>query len=163
MILFDLACRKDHVFEAWFRDGAAFETQRKARKIACPECGDQHVKKAPMAPRIAKGRAVAVPGADERVADAPAPDLPAAAPTPPAEARTMAVMGAQLKALRALRQKIEASCDYVGPEFAEEARKIHYGESDPRGIYGETTSEEAEELEDEGIEIARVPWVPRES
>jgi hypothetical protein len=158
MILFDLQCAKGHRFEAWFRDGATYDRQADAGELACPLCGGHDVEKAPMAPRIGKGRAVAVP-----VADAPANEIPAAAPTPTADARTMAVMGAQMKALRALRQKIEESCDYVGPEFAEEARKIHYGESDPRGIYGETTSEEAEELEDEGIDIARVPWVPRES
>lgn len=155
MILFDLQCAKGHRFEAWFRNGATYDRQADVGELACPLCGGRDVEKAPMAPRIAKGRAVAVP-----VSDAPGPDKPA---PPPADARTMAVMGAQLKALRALRQKIEESCDYVGPEFPEEARKIHYGESDPRGIYGETTPEEAEALEDEGIEIARVPWVPRES
>ena len=72
-------------------------------------------------------------------------------------------MGEHLKALRELRRKVEESCDNVGPAFAEEARKIHYGETDPRGIYGETTSDEAEALAEEGVEFARIPWVPREN
>lgn len=66
-----------------------------------------------------------------------------------------------VKALRELRAKVEADCDYVGPEFAEEARRIHYGETEARGIYGETTDEEAEALDEEGIDFARIPWVPR--
>ena len=143
MILFDLACRKGHVFEAWFRDGAAFETQRKARKIACPECGDQHVKKAPMAPRIAKG---AKPETATTKAVAPQPGMSAEA----------------LQALRTLRQAVESNCDYVGPRFPEEARAIHYGERDKRGIYGEASEEEAKALAEEGIEVSRIPWLPRQ-
>jgi hypothetical protein len=64
--------------------------------------------------------------------------------------------------LREMRKQIEANCDYVGPGFAEEARKIHYGETEARGIYGETSPEEAAALDEEGIEFARVPWVPRQ-
>jgi hypothetical protein len=73
---------------------------------------------------------------------------------------TKAVMGEHLKALRELRRKIEDNCDYVGDEFAEEARKIHYGETDPRGIYGETSKKEAGRSDEEGIGPA-LPWVPR--
>ncbi len=92
MIVYDLACRNDHVFEAWFRDGAAFEAQAKGRKILCPECGDSRVRKAPMAPRIAKGAQ-----AEESATKMVAP--PAG---PPAEA---------LAALRKLRRAVESSCD----------------------------------------------------
>jgi hypothetical protein len=145
MILFELKCARDHRFEGWFRDSRNFETQRKGGKIACPICTSRKIEKAPMAPRIAKG-APSKPAA-----------APALAPAPPADARqTMAV-----KALRELRAKVEADCDYVGPTFAEEARRIHYGETDPRGIYGETTDEEAEALDEEGIAFARIPWLPR--
>ena len=66
-----------------------------------------------------------------------------------------------LTALREMRKQVEANCDYVGPNFAEEARKIHYGESDKRGIYGQTTEEEAAALAEEGIEFGRLPWLPR--
>jgi len=130
MIKFDLKCRRDHVFEAWFRDSAAYEEQAEAHKIVCPECGARKVEKAVMAPRVAKGAAKA------------------------AEMR---------KALQALRAKVEADCDYVGPQFAEEARKIHYGEAEARGIYGETSAEEAEALSDEGVPFAQIPWLPKES
>lgn len=143
MILFDLQCSKGHRFESWFRDGSAYDALASKRRIACPLCGDRKVEKAPMAPRIGKSRTAQ---ADQQVA------MP-----------SKTVMGEHLKALRELRRKIEASCDYVGEEFAEEARKIHYGETDPRGIYGETSREEAESLLEEGIEFARVPWVPSEN
>ena len=63
--------------------------------------------------------------------------------------------------MRALREKVTSEADYVGDKFAEEARKIHYGESDKRGIYGEASEEEAEVLADEGIEFGRLPWIPR--
>ncbi len=63
--------------------------------------------------------------------------------------------------LRELRQKVEENCDYVGGEFAEAARKIHYGEDDPRNIYGETSDEQAEELHEEGVTFSRIPWAPR--
>jgi hypothetical protein len=71
-------------------------------------------------------------------------------------------MPAHLRAmLQRMRAEVEKHCDYVGPDFAEEARKMHRGESDKRGIYGETTPSEAESLAEEGIEVARMPWVPR--
>ena len=78
--------------------------------------------------------------------------------TSPACAKTSA--GAEY-ALRGLREKIEKNCDYVGPSFAEEARKIHYGETDPRSIYGETSNEDAEALKEEGVSFGRVPCAPR--
>ncbi len=62
-----------------------------------------------------------------------------------------------------LRKSVERDCDYVGPEFAEEARKIHYGESEARSIYGETSSEDAKALSEEGVAFAHIPWVPKEN
>ena len=141
MILYDLACRNGHVFEAWFASGAAFESQRKARKIGCPDCGDHRVKKAPMAPRIAKG------GKEETPAKAVA-----GKPGMPPEMR---------QALRKLRETVESNCDYVGPSFSEEARAIHYGEREARAIYGEASEQESKALSEEGIEVARIPWLPR--
>jgi hypothetical protein len=131
MIHFTLRCDAEHEFEGWFRDGATYEKQAKARKVACPECGSTKVEKAPMAPRLARS--------------AKAPDMS------PVEMRA---------ALQALRKQVEKNCDYVGPRFAEEARRIHYGETAPKSIYGESTDHEAKELADEGIEFARIPWVP---
>ena len=66
------------------------------------------------------------------------------------------------RALAELRDKIERDFDHVGPKFAEEARKIHYGETEHRNIYGETTAEEAKDLADEGIEVSRIPWIPKD-
>ena len=142
MILYDLACRSGHVFEAWFRDAAAFEAQRKGRKIACPECGNHGVRKAPMAPRIGKGASEPTPVKTV----APKPGMPAE----------------MVRALRQLRQAVERDCEYVGPRFPEEARAMHYGEEERRGIYGEASDEEAKALADEGIEVTRIPWVPRQ-
>ena len=133
MILFDLRCGKGHVFEAWFRNNATFEAQSKAKAVACPACNSRTIEKAPMAPRIGKGGAQEV-------------------------ANEMAVMRRELQSLRA---KVEADCDYVGDRFAEEARRIHYGEVERRDIYGEASDDEAKELNDEGIEFARIPWLPR--
>ena len=130
MIRFSLRCASGHEFEAWFRNGEGYETQQKAGEIACPDCGDTHVEKALMAPSIGRSRE--------------------AAPISPAQLRS---------ALVELRQQVENHCDYVGPQFAEEARRIHYGESDPRGIYGEASADESRELAKEGIKFGRIPWV----
>jgi hypothetical protein len=137
MILFDLRCAKDHVFEAWFRDSATFEAQAEAGEIACPRCGSRQVEKAPMAPRIGKAAGEG-PGS--------------------AVSKELAQMRRDLQELRA---KVEANCDYVGDRFAEEARRIHHGEVDKRSIYGEASDGEARELQEEGIEFARIPWLPR--
>jgi hypothetical protein len=157
MIVFDLKCRKEHVFEAWFADSASFAAQVEAGKVLCPVCGSRKVAKALMAPNVVstKGRAAAEP---PRAGDAGTG----------AEAGAVAVAesakaGELRRLLRELRNHVEQNCDYVGGSFAEEARKIHYGETDPRGIYGETSDAESKALEDEGIEVARVPWLPRDN
>lgn len=134
MILFDLKCGQDHVFEAWFKDSATYEAQAAADEVACPVCGDTSVDKAPMAPRISTG------GDADR---------------PPGEKMVQFV-----KAMGELRRHVEENCDYVGGKFAEEARKIHYGEADPHNIYGEASNQEAQEMADEGIEVQKIPWVP---
>lgn len=143
MILFNLKCAKDHVFEGWFRNGDAYDAQVGAKKIACPVCGSRKVEKALMAPRIGKG------GGDTAA--------PPAAPQTEATARAAEL----LQALRELRGKIETESDFVGDRFAEEARRIHYGEAETRSIYGQTSDDEAEALRDEGVPFARIPWVPR--
>ena len=140
MILFELRCAQDHQFEGWFPSGAAYEAQLAKRELSCPLCGDRKIDKAVMAPRIGK----------------------AGDPMPPPEPTPATRMALNAKAaLQELRKKIEANCDYVGPGFAEEARRIHYGEAEERGIYGEASDEQAQGLHDEGIAVARVPWVPR--
>lgn len=153
MIVFDLTCHQGHVFEAWFKDGATFERQRKGRQVACAVCGSARIRKAPMSPRLSKGKAVAPVAADSAGGDT----RPEAFSNDPRVERAR-----QLQAeLAKLRQQVEQNCDYVGERFPEEARKIHYGESKARGIYGEATDKQASELVDEGIKVARVPWLPR--
>ena len=161
MIHYDLRCAKDHVFDAWFRDSAAYDELARQRKLSCPLCGSKKVVKAPMAPRIAKSVGEAETSAPARVTaaepEAAMPQAMAAQGGP----RMMAMVQGQRELLEALKQHVEANCDYVGPDFAEEARKIHYGETAKRGIYGEATEEEASALADEGIEVQSLPWPQR--
>jgi hypothetical protein len=158
MILYRLRCAKGHEFDSWFKDGKTYERQEKRSLIGCPSCGNAKITRAPMAPRIGKGSK-----------NAPAPvEVPAettpkqpAAPDPQMAALAQAMPKEMRETLLKLREQVEKNLEPVGEKFAEEARKIHYGESDKRGIYGQTTDEEAEALADEGIEFGRLPWIPR--
>ena len=139
MILYQLSCGHGHEFEAWFRDGAAYDAQKSSGDVACPFCGDVDISKAPTAPNVLRsGRS-----------------------RDNAEVRAKEVAEQILHAVNKLRRHIEDNCDYVGDEFAKEARRIHYGEADERSIYGEASDQEASDLEDEGIEYYKFPWLPR--
>lgn len=140
MILYNLDCNDcKQGFEAWFRDGETCDTQLAARAVDCAHCGGTDVAKAIMAPRLSRGSEAGKKTADKAVLVA-------------RQAR---------RAMLELRRKVEENCDYVGPRFAEEARRIHYGESEERGIYGEATEAEHEALSEEGIEAHRIPWPDR--
>ena len=153
MIHYQLRCSADHAFDGWFKDSAAFETQAKRGLVACPECGDVKVNRALMAPAIGRKRVI--------VDQTGAPD-PVPAPIPEPAPEKAAVLPDQVRAvLQRIRAEIERTSDYVGPSFADEARRIHRGETEKRNIYGESTPEQAEALAEEGIEVARIPWVPR--
>ena len=157
MILYTLKCRKDHEFDAWFRDSALYEQQVAAGAVRCPVCGSKKIEKALMAPRVAAGRSRG--HAKERSEGHPRGQADA---VPAALAAGSNEEAVKLRnALLELRQTIEETCDYVGPEFAEEARKIHYGEIKQRAIYGETTAHDAEALSEEGIAVQQIPWIPR--
>lgn len=146
MILYTLRCDKGHEFESWFNSSASFEKQAARNLLECPHCGSAKVDRALMAPNVPrKGRITADP-------PSPSAAPPQAATQLPDHVRAM---------LQKLRAEIEKNCDYVGDAFAEEARKIHKGETDARPIYGETTPEEAEALAEEGVAVSRIPWVPR--
>jgi len=156
MIRFSLRCAEAHEFESWFKDGAAFDRMAAAGLVECPVCGGTQVAKALMAPAIRKARAV------KGRAEVPAAAAPPAKPVPAPARAAAGPMPAQLLALlQRMRAEVEKNCDYVGPGFAEEARRIHQGEAEARGIYGEASEEETEALREEGIEVARLPWVPR--
>ena len=146
MILYNLRCAKDHSFEVWFRDSSVYDAQRAAGELRCPVCGSKKVEKAIMAPRVASGASAS--------GDGNAVPAPGGVDEAAVKAR---------EALLELRKKIEETCDYVGPTFAEEARKMHYGEIEQRSIYGESTTEDAEALAEEGVEVRQIPWIPREN
>jgi hypothetical protein len=154
MIHYQLKCGQSHAFDGWFNDSASFEKQAKRGLIECPECGATDVERALMAPALAKRGASAVPG------EAPSPpaESPPTAPEKVASGRVPAQM---LAALQRIRAEVEKQCDYVGPDFAEQARAMHRGEIEPKGIYGETTEEQAESLAEEGVSVTKIPWVPR--
>lgn len=171
MIVFDLKCRNGHQFEAWFNSASNFERLRKGGHVSCAICGSSRVEKALVAPRISTSKKKAAK-ADSKAATAEAraassPETPTKAPgglsgpgryaTDPAAAKAADLM----KQLSDLRVQIEKNCDYVGKRFPEEARKMHYGESPKRSIYGEASDGEARQLAEEGIEFSRIPWTPR--
>lgn len=155
MIHYQLRCSADHRFDGWFRDSHAFEQQAHHGLVSCPECGDTAVNRALMAPAI--GRRVLT--VDQTGAPDPAP--PAATPSAPVPEKVAVIPDAVRAVLQRLRAEVERTSDYVGPEFADEARRIHRGESERRSIYGESTPEQAEALAEEGIQVARIPFVPR--
>jgi hypothetical protein len=156
MILYQFNCDRQHSFEAWFKDGATADRQLKRRSLECPACGSVKVAKALMAPRIGKKG-----GHEIAPVEAPAA-APVPAPMPAPEAGKAAMIPAKMReALLEIRRQVESNCDYVGDKFADEARKIHEGESEARGIYGEATEAEHQELVEDGIEVSRIPWVPR--
>jgi hypothetical protein len=155
MIHYALACEHGHTFESWFQNSAAYDKQSKRGLVTCPVCNSSKVEKAIMAPRLAR--------AD--VAEPP-PSVPApAATTPASPAKTpVAIIGAQERELRQklkeLRDHVTKNANYVGPRFPEEARKIHYGETEHRSIYGEASADEAKALHEEGIEFHPLPILP---
>ena len=130
MIVYNLRCKNSHEFEGWFKDSAAFDAQAKSGKVVCPLCDSKSVSKAIMAP--------AVSGAKKPTATAD-------------ESKKMRQF------MTGLRKYVQENADYVGPKFAEDARKIHYGETVDRHIYGETSLEEARELVEEGLDVAPLP------
>jgi hypothetical protein len=147
MISFNLRCDKDHEFEAWFASAEAFERATKAGANQCPVCGSAHIEKALMAPSVSTSKKRA--GGD----DAKKVKLAASDPR----------RKAMREALKDLRKKVTDNADYVGDKFAEEARKIHYEEVEPHGIYGEATTEDAKGLVEEGIEFHPLPDLPEDS
>ncbi|MEI8395340.1 MAG: DUF1178 family protein [Rhodospirillaceae bacterium] len=162
MILFNLRCADGHGFEAWFKDGAAWEEQRRAGVAECPVCGSTDVSKAPMAPRIARSRGssdTGRPGTGRHEVESHEAGGNDSGGADDEAARR--AKGEVLRQLNSLCRVVEQNCDYVGDRFAEEARRIHYGESKPRDIYGEASKEQATELHEEGVVFQQLPWLPR--
>ncbi len=141
MITFNLRCENDHTFEGWFSSSKDFEKQLKNSMIACPVCGSTNVEKGLSAPSIIKGK-----GSKNRDSS-------------PKDTKDPAVE--MKKALYKLAEYVYTNCENVGERFPEEARKIYYGESEKRGIYGKATPEEERELREEGIEVMKIPALPK--
>lgn len=139
MIKFSLICDQDHEFEAWFRSNDDFDRQKKRAFVECPACGSTKVGKALMAPAVSTGR--------KRETVALALN---------AEQRQV------LAQMKALAEKVKESADYVGDKFAEEARKIHFGETEARGIYGEASVDEAKALAEDGVPFMPLPVLPED-
>ncbi len=155
MIHYQLRCSGAHEFDGWFKDSSSFDQQARRGLVECPTCGDVKVERALMAPAVSSRAAAPEPAPEPAQAVVPAtPPVPTVAGGGRMPAELMAM-------LQKLRAEVEKNCDYVGPDLAEEARRIHRGEADERGIYGEATADEAEALADEGIELRQLPWVPR--
>lgn len=129
MIRYDLRCANGDEFEAWFGSIADYDKQAEAGLVECPHCGSSHVSKAPMAPAVRTSRAK--------------------------EAQKERAVAMAMAAK--VREHIKDNFDYVGDKFADEARKMHAGESDERAIWGEATSEEAQALAEDGIPAAPLP------
>jgi hypothetical protein len=133
MIRYALRCDSDHGFDSWFGSAEAYDRLRAAGHVACPDCGSTSVDKALMAPNVTPSR-----------------QKPLSAPQDPREA-----------ALAELRRRIEENSEYVGLEFASEARRIHSGDAPERAIYGEARAEEARRLIEEGVPVAPLPFLPK--
>jgi hypothetical protein len=154
MIRYALKCERDHAFESWFQNSAAYDKQAKRGLVACPVCGSTKVEKAIMAPRLNRA---------EAAAPQPPQRPPHSSPPSKAPVAIMSPLEHELRRkLKELRDHITKNADYVGSRFPEQARKIHYGEIEHRSIYGEASPDEARELHEEGIEFHPLPILPDE-
>ena len=136
MIKFDLKCDNDHIFEASFDDSSSFEKQRKKKLIDCPYCGSSSIFKSVMAPNISsKSNSLIKQKRNQE--------------------KVFANYNQQIKKLK---DELERNYTYVGNNFPEEARKIHYGEKEDKPIYGEATEKESKDLIEEGIPLLRLPF-----
>jgi len=143
MIQYALKCSEGHTFDSWFQSAEAYDKLASAGMVTCAVCGCTQVEKAIMTPRVRPARK-AQPS-----------------PKPEAEAINVTTSTPDVeKVLAELRRKVEENSDYVGKEFAREARKIHLGEAPDRAIYGEAKPEEARALVEEGVPVAPLPFIP---
>jgi hypothetical protein len=152
MIRYALACDQAHTFESWFPSAAAFEAQSARGLVSCPSCGSARVEKQIMAPSVARRDK-----AGERPSGAPVSPEPGA----PQPLALLSEPERQLRALiAAVREHVTKTAENVGERFADEARKIHYGEADERSIYGQASLDDVRALLDEGVEIQPLPIGP---
>ena len=139
MIRFSLHCDHGHEFEGWIRDNADFDRQSERKLVSCPVCNSPEIQKSLMAPAVSTSRS------KEQVAIAMG------------EAQKQ-----MLEQMRELSRKVRENADYVGDQFAEEARKIHFGETEARGIYGEASKEDVHSLIEDGVDVMPLPVFPED-
>lgn len=138
MIRYSLKCAQAHEFESWFQSAQAYESLLAAGHVTCAVCGSADVEKLLMAPAVRPARKTA--------------SAPPVLSQPQSEKE---------QALAALRAQVEANSDYVGMNFAAEARAMHDGTTPERAIYGEAKPEEARKLIEDGVPVAPLPFLPR--
>jgi hypothetical protein len=134
VIKYALTCEHDHPFEGWFGASTDYDDQRERGLVECPVCGSHAIEKQIMAPAVAGTKAQSTPDA--------------------AGQPTQAMM---MEAMRRVRAHVEDNFDYVGDRFAQEARDIHDGRSEDRGIYGEATPKQVKDLVEDGVRVAALP------
>ena len=137
MIRYDLVCENEHFFESWFKDSKSYQKQLEASEIACPKCNNSNISKSLMAPGI-----------------------PKKTNTKNGNVIANSSSSSINNAIRKIRDEIKKNSEYVGDQFPEEARKIHYNEAEMRSIYGKASKKEITELADEGIDIIQIPEIP---
>lgn len=147
MIVYDLICPQEHRFEGWFRSPEDFSAQREGGLLVCPHCGSRAVRRLPAG--LHRGGAAVPIEAPTNSISAPATE-PQAAPTSP------------LALLREMVSALKAGSEDVGPRFAEEARRIHYAEAPARTIRGQASDEDFQALQEEGIDVFRLPDVGKD-
>ena len=149
MIQFNLKCDRDHRFDSWFQSGEAFDKLKAAGMVVCAICGSTEVQKSLMAPRVRPASKAASPVDTE---------------TPARQSADVPSLRKQAsdteRALAELRRKVEENSEYVGMNFASEARAMHDGDSPERAIYGEAKPDEAKKLIEDGVPVLPLPFVP---
>ena len=177
MIKYQLICNLSHEFEGWFQTSDAFNSQNQSDLITCPVCGSANVRRALMTPNLASPKRrqrrsavnvskinasiTGMDGGSSSLSSSQTNSMGSGDTTPSAPSGVTEI-GDAMAQLRQLQRKIKAQYRDVGTEFAAEARKIHYGESAPENIYGQSSDKEREALADEGIDVVAMPWLPPE-
>jgi hypothetical protein len=177
MIKYQLICELSHEFEGWFQTSAAFDSQSQSELITCPVCGSANVRRALMTPNLASPKRrqklpvdnisntnTSITGINSASQSLPSNQISSRESRDAASDALPSVreIGEAMAKLRQLQRKIKNEYRDVGTEFAAEARKIHYGESAPENIYGQSSEEEREALTEEGIDVVAMPWLPPE-
>jgi hypothetical protein len=160
MIRYALVCGRKHTFESWFPNSSAYDKQLKRGLLSCPVCGSEEIEKAIMAPQIARKDRGQERDSSPIAATEPAAPV-AAEKTGPNQVAMMSPQEHEFRQkLKELREHVTKNADYVGPQFPEQARKMHYGELEHRSIYGEASADEVKDLSAEGIEFHALPILP---